>query len=208
MIAQGDATMNIIRQWAIMSIITGLGAVISYTLMIVLQGPYLALVILASAFGPLLAAASLGLYHVLAESGNPVVLQLAVLFNVLGAAIFTTMLLVQLAIGHQIQSIGEDAINLTTLRTSLIGVQLGMDVAWDIFISLGTLLFAISMIGEARFGWILGIVGILIAVALLILNLWTFPTPPAAKNLVDLGPLVGLWYLAVTIMMIRWLMKS
>ena len=200
--------MNIVRQWAIVSVVTGLGAVSSYTLMVVLSGPYLALVIVASAFGPLLAAASLGLYHVLAEAGNPILLQLAVLFNVLGAAIFTTMLLVQLAIGHQLQSIDKEAIDLTALRTSLVGVQLGMDVAWDIFISLGTLLFAISMIEDMRFGWILGLAGILIAVALLVLNLWTFPTPPASKNLVDLGPLVGLWYFAVTIMMIRWLMKS
>ena len=200
--------MNIMRQWALMSIITGLGAVISYTLLVVLSGPYIALVILSSAFGPFLAAASLGLYHVLAESGNPVVLQLAALFNILGAAIFTMMLLVQLAIGYQMQSLGEEAQNLATLRTSLIGVQLGMDVAWDIFISLGTLLFAVSMLRDARFGWVLGIAGILIAVALLILNLWTFPTPPAAKNLVDLGPLVGVWYLVVTIMMIRWLIKS
>jgi hypothetical protein len=200
--------MNVIRQWTIMSIITGLGAILSYTLLIILPGPYIALVILAAAFGPFLAAASLGLYHVLAESGNPVVLQLAVLFNVLGAAIFTMMLLVQLAIGYQIQSLGEEVQNLTTLRTSLVGVQLGLDVTWDVFISLGTLLFAISMFSDAHFGWILGMAGILIAVALLILNLWTFPTPPASKNLVDLGPLVGLWYLAVSIMLLRWLMKS
>lgn len=200
--------MNIIRQWAIMSIITGIGAVISYTLLIILSGPYTAIVILAGAFGPLLAAASLGLYHVLAESGNPVVLQLAVLFNVLGAATFTMMILVQLAIGRQMESLSEEAQNLTDLRVSLVGVQLGLDVAWDIFISLGTLLFAIAMISDARFGWILGIAGILIAVALLILNLWTFPTPPATKNLVDLGPLVGIWYLVATILMIRWLMRS
>jgi len=200
--------MNIIRQWAIISIITGLGAVISYTLLIILSGPYRASVILAAAFGPLLAVASLGLYHVLEESGHPILLQLAVLFNVLGAAVFTMMLLVQLAVGHQIQSIGEEVQNLAALRTSLVGVQLGLDVAWDIFISLGTLLFAIAMFSDARFGWILGIAGILIAIALLILNLWTFPTPPAAKNLVDLGPLVGIWYLLVTIMMIRWLVRS
>jgi hypothetical protein len=200
--------MNIIRQWTIISIITGLGAVISYTLLSILSGPYISLVIVASAFGPFLAAASLGLYHVVAESGNPVVLQLAVMFNIVGAAIFTTMLLVQLAIGYQLQSTGKEAIDLTALRTALVGVQLGMDVAWDVFISLGTLLFAISMLRDARFGLVVGIAGILIAVALLILNLWTFPTPPAAKNLVDLGPLIGIWYLAVTIMMIRWLMKS
>jgi len=118
------------------------------------------------------------------------------------------MILVQLAIGHQIESLGEEAQNLTVLRTALVGVQLGMDVAWDIFISLGTLLFGVSMIGDARFGWILGIAGILIAVTLLTLNLWTFPTPPSAKNLVDLGPLLGLWYLVVTVMMIRWLIRS
>ena len=200
--------MNIIRQWTIMSIITGLGAVISYTLIVILSGPYIAQVILASAFGPCLAAASLGLYHVLEESGNPVILQLAVSFNVVGAAIFTTMLLVQLAINHQLHSVGNETTNPTSLRTAMVGVQLGMDVAWDIFISLGTLLFAISMLKDPRFGWVLSIAGILIAVALLILNVWTFPTPPASKNLVDLGPLLGIWYLAVTIMMIRWLMKS
>lgn len=200
--------MNLTSQWALMSIITGLGAIISYTLIILLSGPFIALVIVASAFGPLLAAASLGLYHVLAETGNPVVLQLAVLFNVLGSAIFTVMLLVQLAIGYQLQSIGKETIDLTSLRTALVGVQLGLDVGWDIFISLGTLLFAASMLADARFGWMVGAAGILIAVVLLILNLWAFPTPPAAKNLVDLGPLLGLWYLVVTIMMIRWLSKS
>ena len=200
--------MNIIRQWTIMSVITGLVAIISYTLLVVLSKPYAALVILAGAFGPCLAAASLGLYHVLGESSNPVLLQLATMFNILGAAIFTMMVLVQLAVGYQIQSLGEGFENLTILRTSLVGVQLGLDVAWDVFISLGTLLFAISMFRDPRFGWIIGVTGLLIAVALLFLNLWTFPTPPAAKNLVDLGPLVGLWYLAVTVMMIKWLLQT
>ena len=200
--------MNIIRQWTIMSVITGLGAIISYTLLVVLSKPYAALVILAGTFGPCLAAASLGLYHILVETGNPVLLQLATMFNILGAAIFTMMGLVQLAIGYQIQSLPEGIRDLTTMRTSLVGVQLGLDVAWDVFISLGTLLFAISMFRDPRFGWIVGVAGVLIAVALLVLNLWTFPTPPAAKNLVDLGPLVGLWYLAVTIMMIRWLLQT
>lgn len=200
--------MNIIRQWTLVSIITGIGAVAIYTLITILSGPYIAIVILAGAFGPLLAVASLGLYHVLTESGNPIILQPATMFNILGAATFTMMALVQIAVRFQIQSLGEEAQNLNALRTSLVGVQLGLDVAWDIFISLGTLLFAISMFGDARFGRIIGLAGILIAVSLLILNLWTFPIPPAEKNLFDLGPLLGLWYLATTILMIRWLMKT
>jgi len=59
-------------------------------------------------------------------------LPLAVIFKVLGAAIFTTMLLVQLAIRHQLQSIEQETIDLPALRTALIGVQPDMDAAWDI----------------------------------------------------------------------------
>jgi hypothetical protein len=200
--------MNILRQWALVSIVTGIGAVIVYTLISVLSGPFLVIVVLAGAFGPLLAAASLGLYHILAEPGKPIILQLAAMFNILAGATFTMMALAQLAIRYQIRSVGGEAQIMAALRTSLAGTYLGLDVAWDIFISLGTILFAISMFGDARFGWILGTAGVLIAVALLILNLWTFPTPPAAKDLVDLGPLLGLWYLAATIMTIRWLLNS
>jgi hypothetical protein len=43
----------------------------------------------------------------------------------------------------------------------------------------------------------------LLAVLLLGFNLATFPEPPGESNLVDLGPFVGLWYLAVTIQLWR-----
>jgi hypothetical protein len=52
----------------------------------------------------------------------------------------------------------------------------------------------------------MGLSGVLIAVALLVLNVWTFPIPPANKNLIDLGPVLGLWYLAVTIFLGKWLL--
>jgi hypothetical protein len=54
---------------------------------------------------------------------------------------------------------------------------------------------------------IVGAAGVAIAVGLLALNLYTFPTPPAEAGLVDLGPAVGLWYLVVTVMLLsslRW----
>jgi len=200
--------MDITRQWAIVTVVTGITSVVAYTLISILPGPFIILVVLVSVFGPSLAAASLGLYHVLKVTSNPILLQLAVMFNVLGASIFTMMGLVQLAIGYKIQTVGANNPIPPALPDVLVGVQLGMDVAWDMFIGLGTLLFAVGMIKDPRFGRILGSFGILIALGLIVFNLWTFPTPPAQKNLVDLGPFVGLWYLAVTILVIRWLRNA
>jgi hypothetical protein len=38
-----------------------------------------------------------------------------------------------------------------------------------------------------------------IALALVVANLIVFPEPPANAGSVDLGPVIGLWYLTVTI---------
>jgi len=191
--------MSIERQWAIVSIVTGVLTVVAYALFSIISGPFKLGVILVCAFGPLLATASMGLYHVLTETGNPITLQLAVVFNVLGAAIFTMMGLVQLSVHSQIETLSQSSEIPSALPAAVDAVQLGLDVAWDVFISLGTLLFALIMFRDPRFGWIIGSLGVLIALALLVLNLSTFPIPPANKNLIDLGPLLGLWYLVVTI---------
>lgn len=200
--------MHMIRQWAIVSMVSGVMTVVTYALLSIISGRFRVAVILICAFGPLLATASLGLYHVLARGEDPITLQLAVIFNVLGAAIFTMMGLVQLSVHYRIEVLSQSSDIPAALATTVDAVQLGLDVAWDVFISLGTLLFAVSMIRDSRFGPIIGWSGILIAVALLILNLWTFPIPPANKNLVDLGPLLGLWYLIVTIFLGKWLLSS
>ena len=47
--------------------------------------------------------------------------------------------------------------------------------------------------------------------ALLALNLSTFPTPPGEAGLIDLGPLLGIWYLLVTIkieLALRWVKEQ
>jgi hypothetical protein len=50
-----------------------------------------------------------------------------------------------------------------------------------------------------RFGRILAVSGIVIAVALVVANLIVFPEPPGNASPVDLGPVIGLWYLIVTV---------
>jgi hypothetical protein len=59
------------------------------------------------------------------------------------------------------------------------------------------------MIADKRFGRWFGLTGIIAAIALYALNFASFPTPPASDGLVDLGPVVGLWYAAVSIQLLR-----
>ena len=118
----------------------------------------------------------------------------AAVLNGLGGALFTAMVLVQMAVAHE-----------TGDRTErpLQAVWLGLDVAWDAYIGLGTVLFGVSMFRHPRFGRVFGTGGIVLGLGLLVLNLYTFPTPPANAGLIDLGPFIGLWYLAVSIQMWR-----
>jgi hypothetical protein len=59
------------------------------------------------------------------------------------------------------------------------------------------------MLQHPRFGRVFAVSGILVGVSLLLLNLFSFPTPPSEAGLVDLGPALGVWYLAVSIQVAR-----
>ena len=69
------------------------------------------------------------------------------------------------------------------------------------------MLLAWNMRRHARFGELFAWSGLAIAVALLVINLITFPEPPGDAGWIDLGPVIGLRYLAVTVRMamsLRW----
>jgi hypothetical protein len=59
------------------------------------------------------------------------------------------------------------------------------------------------MFRHPRFRWPFAVSGVLAVAVLLGLNLATFPTPPGEAGLFDAGPVVALWYFAVTIQMLR-----
>ena len=72
-------------------------------------------------------------------------------------------------------------------------------MAWDLYVGTGTLAFAWCLLRHPAFRWWLGVPGMAIALLLLGLNVATFPAPPADAGSFDAGPLVGLWYLAVSV---------
>lgn len=200
---------RLIRQWKILGVFSGLSVCIIYPLLITVSMPTVLQVTLAAAFGALLIVASIALYNILGAETKPISLQLAPIFNTLAGAAGATMLIVQLAIADRWDSLKgrtENPADIAIIDWSgkmVWSVNLGQDVAWDVFIAIGTFLFAWNMRGDRRFGRILGYSGMIVALCLLIFNLLTFPTPPGDGGLIDLGPFVGFWYLLVTVAMWR-----
>jgi len=200
---------NYVKQWVRVGAITGLITAVVYPIMIFVPLPSPITLTLACAFGPLLMVASLGLYQLLKLGRKTVTLQIATISNVLAGAIVNKMFVVQLAVRQSMNSylegITDDSVR-ETVRWVFKGVnevQLGLDVSWDVYIALGSFLFALNMLKHPRFGRIFGWTGMVIASVLLYLNLSTFPTPPANAGQFDLGPLLGLWYLAVAVQALR-----
>jgi hypothetical protein len=163
----------------------------------------------AFAFGPLLAVGLMGLYHCMAERRPGPLLQIAAAFGV--AAGFTVLIMItaQQAIFSTLAKMekGEkgSAANVAyqQLADGLDSVQLGIDVAWDVAISVAVVLFAIGMWRDRRFGRILGGLGAVFGLLLLGYNLWYFPTPPISSGSIDWGPAVALWLLATFVFLLR-----
>jgi hypothetical protein len=153
--------------------------------------------IAASLFGPLIAATSVALYLLLAAERATLAGVLAVIANVAAAALVTAMMLVQVAV-NDVEARLSPAVN-----DAFEHVEFGLDLSWDVFLVAGTILFSCAMLADPRFGRRFAVPGIAVAAGLYVLNFATFPTPPAAEGLVDLGPLVGLWYAAVSLQALR-----
>jgi hypothetical protein len=203
-----EATSELTKRWVTVGAVAGLLACTVYPLLITVSMPMALTVFLAGAFGPLLAVASIGLYHFLAIHRKTVSAQIAVTFNVIAGTVVNLMLIVQMAVHAHMRETLQGAEEttretLTAIFTAVDKVQLGLDVSWDIFVSVGTILFAVNMLRHPRLGAFFFGTGMLIGAGLLVLNLATFPTPPADAELFDLGPAVGLWYFVVCIWVLR-----
>ena len=178
-------------RWIQTGIVGGILASILYPALLVLPGPAVAVTIAAAFLGPAIGIGSFGLRQLIKLHAASVTASLGAMANFMAGGLFTAMALVQLAVKQS----AFDA----TLQRPLEAVWLGLDVAWDVYIGLGTVFFAWSMLSHPRFRWPFALVGFVIGFLLLFTNLYTFPMPPAAAGWIDIGPFVGFWYLAATV---------
>jgi hypothetical protein len=82
--------------------------------------------------------------------------------------------------------------------------------SWARFGSIAGILFVLAFIGSSVPGEILNapttlgtLLGFACGLLLLVFNLITFPTPPDSAGLVDVGPIMGVWYLVISVQMLR-----
>ena len=154
-----------------------------------------------------------GVYAVgkrLAEYRDTITVQIGRIFGIIGFAIFEVMMCVQQ--GTRIY-FREDLLNeapgdisvdiVETIYRGVNSVQFTMDVAFDVFYCLLIILYSFEMFRNIAFGKFVGVFGIISGLGLLVLNLWTFPYPPAESGLVDLGPLTGIWWIWVIVLLIK-----
>ena len=180
-------------QWILAGIIGGVLAAVLYPALLILPGPSSILTVLASFLGLSIGVGSLGLMKLITLNEGSVLASLGAISNFTAGAIFTAMALIQLAVKQVASDSG------VAFSAQLEAVWLGLDVAWDVYIGVGTVLFGWAMLSHPRFRWYFGVPGMLAGILLLVFNFLPFPTPPSSAGLIDLGPFVGLWYLAATI---------
>ena len=162
--------------------------------------------VLAFAIGPVAVLGTLALSESLVRVFGTFTLRVGTIFLVIGFALLTLMATMQQAIFaeyRQLLGATASAQAPTSLKESFAlvnRVQLGADVAFDIFYSLGIILVSSVIVRGRWFERVVGAYGLVVATGLLALNMWFFPTPPAAAGSVDLGPATIAWWVGLFVL--------
>lgn len=183
------------KRWIELGAICGLIYTIFYQLLIFVPLPRAIQVTLMSAKGSMIGIAAVGCYYFFIIHRKTITLQIAMVAQIIAGVLVTTMNLVQKAI---VISITEETERVTGWALKAIdNIQLSLDVNWDIYIFLGSIMFALNMFRHPKFGKIFATSGIVICLIHISLNILTFPKPPKDAGYFDIGPVFGLWGLAV-----------
>lgn len=155
--------------------------------------------------GPLMTIAFVGLFPFVAAHG---VTASAVLGTVLGAiagALRCVFAVVQSSNRYYIrryaaEESGESAGELwSRIFDGVFTVQSGINYAYDLFLDLAVVFLAVALWRHPGPGRAFAVSGVAVAALHFTLKLVTFPEPPAAAGLVDVGPAVALWFLALLV---------
>jgi hypothetical protein len=184
-----DPTPLCDARWARCAGLSGLFALGSYVAMSAVSVSPPVAVLLTFGFSLGLTVASIALHLGVTAAVAPRLGLLAVVFNTVAASQLAAMLLVQLAVKAAV----------SRPEQAFTAIWLGLDVAWDLYVGAGTMLFGLALWHHNDFRPVVALGGMLVGLVLLVLNIVTFPTPPAEAGLLDVGPFVGLWYILLSL---------
>ena len=199
------------RHWLRVAILAGVGCGLSFGLAMGAPFALETRFMIMMTFGPFLCASALATYRFLKVHEDSVRLQIGTLLVIIGGSINTLMIAMQGSLRFHFAELpkGETAGDLLQVAwqrgyDSGNALQLGADLAWDIFVFAGIILWGLALVKHPRFGHFVGWSGVTVGLVALVINAWTYPTPPAEAGLFDIAPLTGLWFTILSIYMIRW----
>jgi len=133
--------------------------------------------------------------------------QLAFIYTCIAFILVSIMISIQLVVraGMEESITNASGIEIDTLllvSNSLRWIDLGVDLAWDMFLGLALFLLSIAIKGHEKFGIWWSIPLALLAIVLVVTNLFTFPNPPDAEGLFDVGPIIGTFIIVFAVRII------
>ena len=201
------------REGVILSLIAGTIISVTYPLMISYHSDSFWALLMEVTFGPLFIIGTLGLFLFISQKGHSIYNLLALVFHVLAGFSETLMLAVQRSVFSQrseyrlLEDERSQEIFQRSFQTGNL-TQLGIDFCFDIFVSLGTLFLALALLRQnSLFTW-LAYPGMVVGLGGLLLNMLTFPTPPADLSYPDPGPFFGIYFGLVLLNIIYVIFKS
>lgn len=145
------------------------------------------------------------LYRLIAQEREGTLNRLSFILACLGFTVVAEMLSIQLALGFGFEELrsapGADPEFWRSVHRALRFVDLGLDVAWDVFIGASLVLGSIPMSFHSRLGLAWGIPSAIFGLLVIGLNVVTFPWPPDTRGLFDIGPFVGIYTIALGVWM-------
>ncbi len=162
--------------------------------------------LLALAIGPVAAIGTLSLSETLSEFFDKPTIRMGSIFLVIGFAILTLMIAMQQAIFAEYRQLlgasgaAEPTAPLREAFSLVNHVQLGADVAFDIFYAMGVVFISSALVRGSGLARLIGTYGLVVGAGLLALNIWYFPKPPAEMESIDLGPATIVWWVALFVL--------
>lgn len=184
--------------------IAGIAGTLCYILAIAIPWPETqagttAMLLVASAWPILSIIYGYALYSFVAAERDSAANRLAFVFEALAFSTVLAMLIVQLAADAGLPDVTQamDQASQAAFRRALNLVDLGLDVAWDMLIGTALVFSGVAIRSRSGLGLAWGVPSILLGAALIALNAATFPMPPGNAGLVDIGPGIGLFVIAL-----------